>query len=334
MILIAFGTRPEWIKIKPVVEKLNGNIPFRLVCTGQHGSLIDSTIKQYQVDYLSIVDGDNRLDSIVKSILENASNIFDGISYVMVQGDTTSAFSVALAAFHRQVKVIHLEAGLRSWDKDHPYPEEFNRVAIGALADIHLCPTEQTKINLRNVSGHTSKSYVIGNTVLDNLVNIKPTLENLVLITLHRRENIKIMDRWFVAINKLAIDNPSLKFIFPMHPNPEVQRHKHLLTHVDVINPLSYNECIDYVARCCLVITDSGGLQEESSFLKKKCIVCRETTERSEGEYIFSWLCHDPEQLEYLFKSTKRKMVDMPCPYGDGKASDRIKDILESYNVK
>jgi UDP-N-acetylglucosamine 2-epimerase (non-hydrolysing) len=333
MILIAFGTRPEWIKIKPVVNKLNGKIPYKLLCTGQHGSLIDSSIKEYDVEYLSISDGENRLDCIVRSILENATTIFDGISHIMVQGDTTSAFAVALAAFHRRIKVIHLEAGLRSLDKDNPYPEEFNRISIGALADIHLCPTRQAKENLRYIASSGSKLYIVGNTVLDNLINITPTIENLILITMHRRENIKIMDEWFMAINKLAIENPSIKFVFPMHPNPEIQKYKHLLSHINVIDPLSYEECINYIARCCLVITDSGGLQEESSFLKKKCIVCRSTTERSEGESLFSWLCPYPAHLDYSFNSITREMVDLPCPYGDGQSSDKIKDILESNNV-
>lgn len=334
MILISCGTRPEWIKIKPLVEKLDGLIPFKLLCTGQHQSLIDSTINKYPVEYLTISDGENRLDSIINSVLNNASSIFKDICYVIVQGDTTSAFAIALAAFNRQLKVIHLEAGLRSWNKDHPYPEEFNRIAISTLADIHLCPTKQSKENLRYIASQNSTSYVVGNTVLDNLIDISPTLENLVLITLHRRENIKIMDDWFRAINQLAIENSHIKFIFPMHPNPEIQKHKHLLTHVNVIDPISYDECVDYLSRCCLVITDSGGLQEESSFLKKKCIVCRQTTERTEGEYLFSWLCYEPSHLYNLFNTTKRELVNLPCPYGDGKASDRIKNILESYNVK
>lgn len=328
MILIAFGTRPEWIKIKPVVDKISGVIPFKLLCTGQHNSLIDESIKQYDVSYLNITGQSNRLDDIVTSVLHSFDQHTSNIQYVMVQGDTTSAFAIALAAFHRKIKIIHLEAGLRSWNKSNPYPEEVNRISIGSMADIHLCPTEQTQYNLRHIASTNSKLHVVGNTVLDNLVGITPTLEDLVLITLHRRENIHIMERWFKAINMLAIENPSIKFIFPMHPNPEIQQHKHLLSHVNVVDPVSYGECIDYLSRCCLVITDSGGLQEESSFFKKKCLVCRETTERSEGEYLFSWLCYEPENLGKLFNSTAREMVDYKCPYGDGYSSDKILKIL------
>ena len=330
MLLIAFGTRPEWIKIKPIVNKITGKIPFKLLCTGQHSSLIDSTLKDYDVSYLKIADKNNRLDSIVTSILNQFDQYSNDISSVMVQGDTTSAFAIALAAFHRKIKIIHLEAGLRSWDKDNPYPEEFNRISIGAMADLHLCPTVDCKENLRHIAGYCTNIEVVGNTVLDNLVNVCPTLSNIVFVTLHRRENIQIMDKWFKAINSLAIDNPDLRFIFPMHPNPEIQKHKYLLSKVEILPPLAYDECIDYLEKCGLVITDSGGLQEESSFLKKKCIVCRTTTERREGEGIFSELCYEPELLKKTFDNTKIELVNQLCPYGDGKSSDKILKILEN----
>lgn len=329
MLLIAFGTRPEWIKIKPVVDKINGKIPFKLLCTGQHGSLIDNSLNKYNPYYLSIKDDTiNRLDSIVTSTLNQIEKYFESITHVMIQGDTTSAFAVALAAFHRKINIIHLEAGLRSWDKNNPYPEEFNRISIGSMADIHLCPTEQCKENLRKIKSDNSKSVVVGNTVLDNLVNIKPSMSNIIFVTLHRRENIELIKQWFEAINIIAINNPELNFVFPMHPNPEIQKHKNILSHVNVVDPLPYEECIEYIAKCGLVITDSGGLQEESSFLKKKCIVCRKTTERTEGEYLFSYLCHDPSSLSYIFSNTTIEPVNLPCPYGDGRSSEKILKIL------
>lgn len=329
MLLIAFGTRPEWIKIKPVVDKINGKIPFKLLCTGQHGSLIDNSLNKYNPYYLNIKDDTiNRLDSIVTSTLNQIEQYFESITHVMIQGDTTSAFAVALAAFHRKINIIHLEAGLRSWDKNNPYPEEFNRISIGSMADIHLCPTEQCKENLRKIKSDNSKSVVVGNTVLDNLVNIKPSMSNIIFVTLHRRENIKLIKQWFEAINSIAINNPELNFVFPMHPNPEIQKYKNILSHVNVVDPLPYEECIEYIAKCGLVITDSGGLQEESSFLKKKCIVCRKTTERTEGEYLFSHLCHDPSSLSYIFNNTQIETVNFPCPYGDGRSSEKILKIL------
>jgi UDP-N-acetylglucosamine 2-epimerase (non-hydrolysing) len=334
MILIAFGTRPEWIKIKPVVDKINGQIPFRLLCTGQHHSLIDDSLKNYPVSYLAMENIlVNRLDSIVTNILANIDQHLDKVSHVMVQGDTTSAFAVALAAFHRKIKIIHLEAGLRSWDKDNPYPEEFNRVSIGSMADVHLCPTLDCKNNLqkvKSIKSTNSKIEVVGNTVLDNLIGIEPTVSNTVFITLHRRENIDLIDKWFESINRIAVDNSHLEFIFPMHPNPEITKYKELLTHVKVIDPLPHKECVNYIAKCGLVITDSGGLQEESSFLKKKCIVCRKTTERSEGEGIFSKLCHDPDMLYNIFNMTSIELVNQSCPYGDGHSGEKILEILKS----
>lgn len=327
MILISFGTRPEWIKIKPVIQQIDGKIPYRLVCTGQHRDLIDDSIKNYHVEHITIDTEHNRLDDIVVSILRKSKYIFDNISHTMVQGDTTSAFAMALASFHRQIPIIHLEAGLRSFDIHNPYPEEFNRISISNMASIHLCPTITNKTNLRHVSG---KKYVVGNTVLDNLINIKPILENFVLVTLHRRENIPIIAEWFNVIEELAEENQHLKFILPMHLNPEIQKHKSIFKNVDVVSPVSYNECIDLISRCSLIITDSGGIQEESAFLKKKCIVCRQTTERTEGEGIFSELCYSPERLRDIFYRTKIEMINKDCPYGDGYASLKIFEILEN----
>lgn len=326
MLLITFGTRPEWIKIKPILDKIENKFPYRLVCTGQHQNLFDDNLKNYQIQFLSIEDGKNRLDAIVTSILKQCDDIFENITYTLVQGDTTSAFAIALGSFHRKIPVIHLEAGLRSWDIDNPYPEEFNRLAISSLTSVHLCPTTQNKLNVNKNHG---KKYVVGNTVLDALVDIEPCLENLVLVTLHRRENLNDIKQWFESIENLAQENAHLKFIFPMHPNPQVQQYKDIFQAVNVVEPLSHNECVDIIAKSCLIITDSGGIQEESSFLKKKCIVCRKTTERTEGEGIFSSLCPSPKYLKDIFYSTKIYLVEQPCPYGDGRASEKIIRILE-----
>jgi UDP-N-acetylglucosamine 2-epimerase (non-hydrolysing) len=326
MILIAFGTRPEWIKIAPIVKKIDGILPYKLLFTGQHLEIIDKSVTKYPLENISIDKHSNRLDDIVISILLKSAFVFDNVAHVMVQGDTTSAFAVALAAFHRNIPIIHLEAGLRSFDINNPYPEEFNRVAISNMADIHLCPTHNNRYNLNKCPG---VKYVTGNTVLDNLSGLKPVLENKILITMHRRENLDIIDKWFEQFDLLALANTKYEFILPMHPNPAIQKYRDLLKHVKVINPLSHDECIDLIRRCSLVITDSGGIQEESAFFKKKCIVCRETTEREEGEYIFSQLCHEPEQLIKIFNKTKIEIVDHECPYGDGYASDKILKILE-----
>jgi UDP-N-acetylglucosamine 2-epimerase (non-hydrolysing) len=323
MLLVCFGTRPEYIKIKPLIEQFKGVIPYKLLFTGQHIDLLQNFD---DIKKLNIIDGPNRLDSIVNSILNN-EKIFENVSSVLIQGDTTSAFSIALAAFHRKIKIIHLEAGLRTYNRFHPYPEEFNRRSISAMADIHLCPTQLTFDNLHK-EGITDGVYLVGNTVLDNLINISPTYDDKVLVTLHRRENHDIMEQWFDKIDSIAKKYSNLEFILPIHPNPNVQKHKHLLKYVKVVEPMKYDECIEYLAKCKLVITDSGGIQEESSFFKKKCIVCREHTERSEGVGTFSTLVN-PNNIEKIFdKLIKDYIIDIQCPYGDGKSSQRILNIL------
>lgn len=326
MITIVFGTRPEWIKIKPVVDKIKDKIPFKLICTGQHSSLIDKSINEYRVEFLNIESNSkNRLNNIVSSILDHSDYILNGSKYVMVQGDTTSAFAVALASFHQKVPIIHLEAGLRSWDINNPYPEEFNRIAISNMTTIHLCPTLDNKHNLRRVGGD---KYVVGNTVLDSLVDLKPSIGDFVLVTLHRRENIPIISEWFKAIEELANKRRDLKFIIPLHINPNIQKYKDIFKIVRVIEPLSHERCVEMISKCAMVITDSGGVQEESSFLKKKAVVCRKTTERREGQHTFAQLCSQPSELDFVFNRAKIELVDLPCPYGDGKASERIMGIL------
>lgn len=329
MLLVCFGTRPEYIKIKPLLEKIKNVIPYKLLFTGQHIDLLQNFD---DIKKLNIIDGPNRLDSIVCSVLNN-EKIFENITSVLIQGDTTSAFSIALAAFHRKIKIIHLEAGLRTYNRFHPYPEEFNRRSISAMADVHLCPTQLTVDNLVKEQ-ITEGVYLVGNTVLDNLVDIVPAYENKVLVTLHRRENHEIMDQWFSKIDLIAKKYDNLEFILPIHPNPNVQKYKHLLKYVKVVEPMNYDECIQYLSKCKLVITDSGGIQEESSFFKKKCIVCREHTERTEGIGTFSILV-TPNNIEEIFdKLIKDYKIELQCPYGDGYTSTKIVNILKGLKYE
>ena len=326
MILISFGTRPEYIKIKPLLDKFSES-SYSLLFTGQHIDLLGHI--EEDIERLEIVDGSNRLDSIVSSIM-NKDEIFTDIDSVLVQGDTTSAFAIALAAFHRKIKIIHLEAGLRTYDKEQPYPEEFNRQTISRMADIHLCPTELTAQNLRS-EGLFENIHVVGNTVLDNLRNTLAYYTDKVVVTMHRRENHEKLDQWFTEINKLAKRYQELEFIIPLHPNPNVQKHKHLLTDLTVVPPMGYEEFIDLLAYSRLVITDSGGLQEESSFLNKKCIVCREKTERIESVGSFSFICASPENLSSIFDDLVEDYRPQGiCPYGDGHAAEKIFEVLKN----
>ena len=226
-ILLCFGTRPEWLKIKPLIKVLDN---YELLFTGQHPDLL----KNIKVDYqITIGDNPNRLDQLISDcLLQFPKGNFDS---VLVQGDTASAFACAIAAFHRKKQIIYLEAGLRSYNLEHPYPEEGYRQMIARLANINLCPTNLSQKNLINEGVH-GLCYVVGNTVLDNLLPYKRKCEytNKVLVTLHRRENHHQMGKWFEEVNKLAKINPELEFILPIHPNPNVKKHKHLLTNINV----------------------------------------------------------------------------------------------------
>lgn len=325
MILICFGTRPEWLKVKPLISKLDIS-QYRLLFTGQHTDLL----KDVSVDYsIKIGESKSRLDQLISDcLLQFPASGFDS---VMVQGDTASAFACAIAAFHRGLKIYYLEAGLRSYNMKHPYPEEGYRQMISRIADVNFAPTSLSADNLR-MEQTFGKIYITGNTVLDNLIDKKQDCQykNVVLVTLHRRENHHWMGDWFTVINDLAKQNSHINFVLPIHPNPMVQSHRHLLTSVMVVDPLTHEQLLQTLVRCKLVITDSGGLQEEGSFFNKKVIVCRTTTERPEAiDTGHLHLCPNPELLPQLFnKLIEDYYINGVCPYGDGKSSDRITEIL------
>ena len=321
--LLCFGTRPEWLKIKPLVKILG---EYKLLFTGQHVDLLKEIKADYQI---KIKNNDNRLDQIVSDcLLQFPDDDCDG---VLVQGDTASAFACALAAFHRNKKIFYLESGLRTYDLNHPYPEEGYRQMISRLSDVNFCPTDISRNNLVNELTK-GDSYIVGNTVLDNLIEYKERCEytDKVLVTLHRRENHKLIPDWFKEINKLAKDNPALEFILPLHPNPNVLAYKYLLPDINVVDPLPHKMLLDILVKSKLVISDSGGLQEEGSFLNKKVIVCRQTTERPEGkESGHLVMCRSPNELSGIFNSLIYNFkVDSHCPYGDGGSAEKIKKIL------
>jgi UDP-N-acetylglucosamine 2-epimerase (non-hydrolysing) len=329
-LLLIIGTRPEFIKISPLLKILPRN-SYKTVFTGQHTTLLSGIEFDYK---LEIKDGDNRLDSVVQSCLNNG-HVFEDISHIMVQGDTTSAFAMTLSAYHRGIKIIHLEAGLRSHDYENPYPEEMNRCLIGRLADIHLCPTIQNKVNLTSEGIPCSHAYIVGNTCLDNLVDKKDvTYGNKILVTLHRRENHEKIVKWFTIINMLASEHPEYDFIFPMHPNPNVKKYENLLTNIRVVEPIPYESMVEILREVRLVISDSGGLQEECSFLGKKILVCREKTERPESVGHTSFLV-SPNTLKPVFYDH----VDVPkpssggCPFGDGNSSKLILEVLKREGI-
>lgn len=326
-ILICFGTRPEYIKVKSLIQ----NLPNIKTCfTGQHKNLVENINFDYSIDIDNSIST-NRLNDIMCNIMSH-SHIFENIDYVLVQGDTTTALAVALSAFHHGKKIIHLEAGLRSNNLNDPFPEEMNRQVISRLANIHLCPTEFNKLNLEkeNLSGQI---YVVGNTGLDNIDTSNCSYDNQVLITLHRRDNHPIIDKWFFEIENIANEYPHIEFLIPLHPNPNVHCHKHIFNKVKVIEPMTHAELIQYVKKCKFVISDSGGLQEECSFLNKKIIVCRKTTERPESLGIHSFMCDDPYKLKDMVDSIMNDYkVNKICPYGDGLSWKKIQNVIQVYS--
>ena len=335
MILIAYGTRPEILKIQPVTDIFDkNNIQCVTLFTGQHANLIGKHNPDYIIDIVDIPYV-SRLDCIVKSIM----GLFTTIclhpvktDYVLVQGDTTTAFAVALTAFHNGIKVIHLEAGLRTYDNNNPYPEEVNRKMISQIADIHLCPTEHARLNL--ISENITKNvFVVGNTVIDNLLPYKSMCEytNKILVTMHRRENHHWLDKWFIEINELAKEHPEYEFILPIHPNPNVMRYKHLLTNVNVIDPLPYDAMLNLLVKTRLVITDSGGLQEECSFFNKKCLTCRIVTERPEAIGQSTFMVESPSVLKKIFdEHIDNYEINYVSPFGDGHSAEKIVKILKN----
>jgi UDP-N-acetylglucosamine 2-epimerase (non-hydrolysing) len=326
-ILICFGTRPEWLKVKPLIDILPKE-GYKTLFTGQHFDLLDDV----EVDYIIRMPeySLNRLDDLVSECMRQFPYEYSGD--ILVQGDTASAFGCALAAFHRGLKIYYLESGLRSYDLEHPYPEEGYRQMISRLADVNFAPTQLSADNLiaERVKGIV---HIVGNTVLDNLTKYgKGSYGDTILVTMHRRENHHWLDEWFKVINQLAIDYPQYNFVLPIHPNPNVQKHKYLLTNVTVINPMTHDETINVLKDCKLIITDSGGLQEEGSFFNKKVIVCRKTTERPEGvETGHLYLCKTPTEIRNLFDTLEKSFyINKECPYGDGKSAEKIKWILDN----
>ncbi len=333
MILLTYGTRPEYIKIKPLIKEFkNFNIPFKILFTGQHKDIANGEYDfKIEMTDMSI----NRLDSVMANLMTLSDDIFEGITHVLVQGDTTSVVGLSMAALHRKIKVIHLEAGLRTYDTENPFPEENNRRIVSTIATIHLCPTELNANNLHkeNVSENV---FVVGNTVLDNLIDYKEKCEytNKVLVTMHRRENHENIHEWFYEINELAKKHTELEFILPLHPNPNVQKHKSILTQVKLIEPLNHQDLLELLVKTKLVITDSGGIQEECSFFNKKCLVCRKVTERPESINLTSFLINEPKDLSTIFEShIEGYIVNVESPYGDGKSAIKISEILKTLTI-
>lgn len=357
--MVVFGTRPEAIKMCPVVLELKKRKKIKtIVCvTGQHREMLYPCINAFHVktDYdLSIMQQNQTLFDITTLILERIQKVLEKEKpdIVLVHGDTTTAFATALACFYMHIPIGHVEAGLRTYDLNSPFPEEFNRQAVGILASFHFAPTQRAKDNLLNEGKKEKRIFVTGNTAIDALKEtvrcdyIHPELEwakgsKLILLTAHRRENIgKPMEQMFRAIKRIVDDIDCVKVIYPMHLNSAVRKIAKIIfgdnDRIHLIEPLDVLDFHNFMARSYLILTDSGGIQEEAPSLGKPVLVMRNTTERPEGveagtirlvgteeENIYREVCRLFNEDEY------EKMSKAINPYGDGKASWRIGEILE-----
>ena len=333
-ILITYGTRPEIIKLNPVLLELDKRgLSFKTVFTGQHQELYDD-VKDLlpKPDYhLSIMQENQTLTNIMSAISSRFGEILidEAPDLLIVQGDTSTVAISALIAFYERIPVGHVEAGLRTYDLSSPFPEEGNRQIVSRLAKYNWAPTKLAAKQLKEEKVHNI--IVTGNTIVDacNNFNYPIAYENKVLITLHRRENFGIkMEKIFNEIELLALKHAELEFIFPMHPNPNVQKLKPILIHVNVIDTLGYSKMMKLLASVKFVISDSGGIQEECATFNKKVLVCRNTTERSEGiDAGFAKLV-DTDIINNFQWANDNPEWKGKNPFGDGKASKYIVDSI------
>ncbi|WP_085991058.1 non-hydrolyzing UDP-N-acetylglucosamine 2-epimerase [Oceanobacillus senegalensis] len=362
-VMTIFGTRPEAIKMAPLVlelKKRSSEFEPIVTVTAQHREMLDQVLEIFDItpDFdLNIMKKQQTLAQITTRALEGLDEVMKKTQpdIVLVHGDTTTTFVASLAAYYNQIAVGHVEAGLRTWNKFSPYPEEMNRQLTGVIADLHFAPTEKSKQNLLNENKDENQIVVTGNTAIDALKTtvdknyVSPILDRiedkrLVLVTAHRRENLgKNMQQMFRAIKRLVEAHDDVQVIYPVHLNPVVQETAYEILgnddRIQLIEPLGVVDFHNFAAKAYLILTDSGGVQEEAPSLGVPVLVLRDTTERPEGidagtlrlagtdedniftlanELLSNQVAHD-------------KMAKATNPYGDGEASRRIADAILAY---
>nr|WP_297864174.1 UDP-N-acetylglucosamine 2-epimerase (non-hydrolyzing) [uncultured Acetatifactor sp.] len=365
-ILLVFGTRPEAIKMCPLVKELQRRkgIKTLVAVTGQHRSMLDQVLEAFDVvpDYdLSIMKDSQTLFDITTSVLNGMREILKSTApdLVLVHGDTSTTFATALAAFYLDIPVGHVEAGLRTYDIHSPYPEEFNRQAVGIISTLNFAPTEISRQNLIYEGKREDSIFITGNTAIDALsVTVRRDYSHpeiswaedsrLILITAHRRENLgKPMRNMFQAIRRVLDEHSDVKAIYPIHLNPLVRSAAEAVfgesspdgkeERMHIIEPLDVLDFHNFMKRAYLILTDSGGIQEEAPSLGKPVLVMRDTTERPEGitAGTLRLVGTDENEIYNSFttllnnKEAYNIMAHASNPYGDGKAAIRIADIVE-----
>ncbi len=359
-VMLVFGTRPEAIKMCPLVNELKKrkNVNTVVCVTGQHREMLTQVLDAFGVvpDYdLSIMKQKQTLFDITTLILERIKTVLEEVKpdVVLVHGDTSTTFVTALACFYMQIPVGHVEAGLRTYNIYSPYPEEFNRQAVSIISKYNFAPTELSKENLIREGKDESSIYVTGNTAIDALKTTvredytHPELQwaegsKLIIITAHRRENLgEPMHRMFRAIRRIMDEHPDVKAIYPIHMNPVVREAANAelggCDRIHIIEPLEVLDFHNFLSRSYMILTDSGGIQEEAPSLGKPVLVMRDTTERPEGLKAGTLRLVGTEE-EVIYNGFKELLEDEEAyklmanasnPYGDGFACKRIADILE-----
>ena len=362
-VMTIFGTRPEAIKMAPLVLELQKRADIQSICcvTAQHREMLDAVLEIFRLtpDYdLNIMEPRQTLSTITTKCLLGMEGVLEqaGPDLVLVHGDTSTTFAGALAAFYRQIPVGHVEAGLRTWDKYSPFPEEMNRKLVGDIADLHFCPTPANRENLAR-EGITDGVFVTGNTVIDALkTTVRPGYQfatqalnsldyagkRIILVTCHRRENYgQPMANIMTALRRLADAFPDVELVYPVHLSPVVREAagKYLSGHprIHLIDPLSADEMHNLMARAYLVMTDSGGLQEEAPALGRPVLVLRRETERPEAVQAGTVKLAGTEEEEIFSLASEllsderayHAMAHAVNPYGDGQACRRIADAIE-----
>lgn len=363
---LLFGTRPDAIKMAPVALALKETKSFEpfIIASAQHRELLDSVIQLFDLEVdidFNLMKENQDLFYITKSLIENMKNVFEEqeLSLLLVQGDTTTSFVAALCAFYKKIPVGHIEAGLRTFDKYQPFPEEINRVFIDDMSDLFFSPTQWSKNNLIKCGVPEEKIYVTGNTGIDSLLwvlsntepdqkikSLTPEDKKLILFTCHRRESFgKPVENIFQAVKKIA-EREDVLVVYPVHPNPNVENpaKKILgsLPNVKLIDPVSYKNMAFLLSKSYLVLTDSGGIQEEAPSFRVPVLVLRNKTERPEGieagvaKLLGTEKNRIIEEVTILLddENRRRKMSKEENPYGDGKAANRILEAINEFFKK
>lgn len=359
-VLVVFGTRPEAIKMCPLVKELKKSSELQVcVCvTGQHREMLEQVLKVFEVEpeyNLNIMKQSQDLFDITSAVLMGMRDILKKVQpdIVLVHGDTTTAYATAVAAFYLQIKVGHVEAGLRTYNMYSPFPEEFNRQGISNIANYHFAPTEKAKKNLLLEGKPEDSILVTGNTGIDALfTTVKPSFfhpildwaknSRLILITAHRRENLgQPMHEMFRAIRRIIDDFEDVKAVYPIHMNPLVRKiaiqELEGCERIRLVEPFSVDVFHNFLNASFLILTDSGGIQEEAPALGKPVLVMRDTTERPEGVKAGTLKLTGTSEEE-IYEACRNLLIDSDLyrdmakaknPYGDGKASVRIRKMLE-----